>query len=184
MNYKYNDGGRAAAGFRGKTGDCVTRAIAIAMELPYQQVYDAMADGNAQQRSARGRRYNHSVMRRDNSGTRTAREGIDTRRKWFKEWMASRGWEWIPTMKIGSGCTVHLDANELPMGRIIVAVSKHYCAVIDGVIHDTFDPNDRGVTIYPPSHPNVPKSATWLANGNGWAYAPKRCVYGYWVKAS
>ena len=33
-NWLYNDGGRTAAGFKGETGDCVTRAIAIATGLP------------------------------------------------------------------------------------------------------------------------------------------------------
>ena len=58
-------------------------------------------------------------------------------------------------MSIGSGCKVHLKADELPSGNIIVALSKHYCAVIDGVIHDTHDCS-RNET---------------------------RCVYGYWSKA-
>lgn len=35
-NFIFNDGGRAAAGFRGKAGDCVCRAIAIAAERPYR----------------------------------------------------------------------------------------------------------------------------------------------------
>ena len=39
-NFKYNDGGRELAGYKGKTGDCVTRAIAIATGKPYQEVYD------------------------------------------------------------------------------------------------------------------------------------------------
>ena len=55
-------------------------------------------------------------------------------------------------MKIGSGCTVHLRADELPTGRLIVSVSRHVVAVIDGVIHDTHDPSRDGT----------------------------RCVYGYW----
>src|SRR5215469_13132423 len=38
----YDDGGRAAAGFKGKTGDCVTRAIAIALEKPYAEVYESI----------------------------------------------------------------------------------------------------------------------------------------------
>jgi hypothetical protein len=42
-------------------------------------------------------------------------------------------------MRVGSGCRVHLRADELPPGRLIVRVSKHVAAVIDGVIHDTFD---------------------------------------------
>lgn len=40
--YVYDDGGRAAAGFKGETGDCVCRAVAIATEQPYQVVYDAL----------------------------------------------------------------------------------------------------------------------------------------------
>ena len=42
-------------------------------------------------------------------------------------------------MKIGSGCTVHLLADELPKGRLVVSVSKHEVAVIDGEIHDIYD---------------------------------------------
>ena len=76
------------------------------------------------------------------------------------------GWKWIPTMKIGQGCKVHLQEDELPKGRLVVSLSRHFTAVIDGVIHDTFDPNDRGV---------------WVdAYGNN--ITTNRCVYGYYVK--
>jgi hypothetical protein len=47
-------------------------------------------------------------------------------------------------MQIGSGCKVHLRDGELPTGRLVVFVSKHYTAVIDGVIHDTYDPSRAG----------------------------------------
>lgn len=43
MNWVYNDGGRADAGFKGEAGDCVTRAIAIAMDRPYKEVYNELA---------------------------------------------------------------------------------------------------------------------------------------------
>lgn len=174
MQHIYNDGGRSAAGFKGSAGDCVVRAVAIAAELPYQEVYDALSDGMRTQRKTR----------RGNQRT-SARDGVSVRRKWFRDYMTALGWKWTPTMQVGSGCKVHLDASELPSGRLIVAVSKHYTAVIDGVIHDTHDPNDRGVTIYPPHTPpeQLPKAARWLSNGNGWAYDPKRCVYGYWSRA-
>ena len=42
--FVFNDGGRAEAGFKGSTGDCVTRAIAIAMRLPYKQVYKELTE--------------------------------------------------------------------------------------------------------------------------------------------
>ncbi|OZA76433.1 MAG: hypothetical protein B7X71_08395, partial [Polynucleobacter sp. 39-46-10] len=40
LGFQLNDGGRGLAGFKGGAGDCVVRAIAIAAELPYMQVYE------------------------------------------------------------------------------------------------------------------------------------------------
>ena len=57
-------------------------------------------------------------------------------------------------MQIGQGCKVHLKADELPGGRIVATVSKHYTAIIDGEIHDTYDCSRDG----------------------------ERCVYGYFTK--
>jgi hypothetical protein len=34
---------------------------------------------------------------------------------------------------------MRLHPDELPSGRIVARVSKHLCAVIDGVTHDTHD---------------------------------------------
>jgi hypothetical protein len=137
QSWVYDDGGRMAAGYVSVTRDCVCRAIAIASEMPYDEVYQRLADGAGKERKSRGR---------------SARNGIFTSRKWFKEFMSAIGFTWTPTMTIGSGCRVHLDANELPSGRLVVSVSRHYVAMIDGVIHDTHDP----------SRDNT------------------RCVYGYW----
>jgi hypothetical protein len=129
--FKFNDGGREAAGYKGKAGDCVARSIAIATGLPYQQVYEALANGNATQR--KGKREGSKA------GVKTAARGINTKRKWFADYMTSLGFVWTPTMLIGKGCKVHLKADELPMGKLIVNVSKHFTAVIDGVINDTYD---------------------------------------------
>jgi hypothetical protein len=47
------------------------------------------------------------------------------------------GWTRTPTMAIGQGSEYICGrAGELPGGRLIVAISKHVVAVIDGVIHD------------------------------------------------
>jgi hypothetical protein len=165
MQFVHDDGGRAAAGYKGRAGDCVARSVAIASGRPYAEVYAALATGAGNERKSRGA---------------SARNGIHTTRKWFKDYMRSIGFEWTPTMLIGQGCKVHLDAAELPAGRLVVAVSKHYTAVIEGVIHDTHDPSDRPATIYP-RREDAPKGARELSNGNGWIYDPKRCVYGYWT---
>lgn len=137
--YQYNDGGREAAGFKGKAGDCVVRAIAIASGREYATVYNEVNQLSENERGAKRSKAN---------------AGVYTSKKAFKDYMTAMGWRFIATMAIGSGCKVHLKAEELPAGRIICSVSKHYVAVIDGVINDTFDPSRDGT----------------------------RCVYGYWVQ--
>jgi hypothetical protein len=141
-HWQRNDGGRAAAGYRGDAGDCVVRAIAIATNRPYQEVYDGI---NALRDSMR---QTHRVKKS------SARDGVS--RVVYERYLKSLGWRFVATMKIGSGCKVHLRKRELPDGRIIVRVSKHMTAVIDGVIHDTHDCS-RGGT---------------------------RCVYGYFTRDS
>ena len=36
-NFKYNDGGREKAGYKGFTGDCGVRALSICLEKPYKE---------------------------------------------------------------------------------------------------------------------------------------------------
>ena len=127
-SWVYDDGGRAAAGFKGNTGDCVTRAIAIATGKPYQEVYDLV--------NAHGKEERPAQRQRRRSAARTGVQKRTTRRI-----MAELGWEFVPLMGIGTGCQVHLKAEELPPGRIVVKLSRHVCAVVDGVIHDTHDPS-------------------------------------------
>jgi hypothetical protein len=43
LPFVFDDGGRAASGFRGQADDCVVRAVAIASALPYAEVYQAIA---------------------------------------------------------------------------------------------------------------------------------------------
>ena len=101
MEFNFNDGGRAKAGYKGLTGDCVARAISIAAELPYKEVYDRLAEGNATQRVTKR-------MKKSRRGVRTARNGINTKRKWFQDYMQSLGFKSVATMGIGTGCKVHL----------------------------------------------------------------------------
>ena len=159
MRFEYNDGGRAAAGYKGDAGDCVVRAVAIATQQPYQTVYDALSSGCRTQR-----------LTRRSKPKASARDGVNTRRQWFNDYMTALGWRWTATMGIGTGCKVHLTDGELPMGRLIVKVSKHYTTVIDGVVHDTYDPQ---------------REVHWINTVDGVQSSgvSKRCVYGYWQKA-
>tara|TARA_Y100001951_G_C11274693_1_gene261063 strand:+ start:856 stop:1434 length:579 start_codon:yes stop_codon:yes gene_type:complete len=141
--YKYNDGGRKDCGFKGYTGDCVTRAVAIANKMDYRKAYK-LIDSFGQKE--------YRTKRRAKRGRSAARTGVY--KQTSKKILKKLGWDWKPTMFIGSGCRVHLRSKELPMGTLIVSVSKHLTTVIDGVINDTHDCSREGT----------------------------RCVYGYWYR--
>ena len=130
MKHIYHDGGRARAGYTGKAGDCVVRSIAIALELPYLEVYNAINTMAKVERVGR------------NQTKSTARDGVW--RKTYQQYLEERGWKWTPTMAIGTGCKMHLRDGEVPMGRIIARLSRHLCAVVDGTIYDTSDPSRDG----------------------------------------
>ena len=147
MKYQYNDGGRSQY-FKGDAGDCVVRAIAIASGLNYKKVYDDLYKLNAEYAISKDKK----VARRLRNKSATPRNG--NYKKVYHDYILSLGFKWTPTMLVGQGCKVHLKADELPSGAFIARVSKHLCAVIDGVIQDTFDPSRGG----------------------------KRCVYGYYQK--
>src|SRR5262249_40387554 len=153
-DFIYDDDGRKAAGCKGKTGDCVTRAIAIATKKPYQEVYDALWSGLREHATTRHDRVARRIKRGKGRKGTTPRNGVH--RKIYGRYLESLGWKWQPTMSIGSGCKVHLRADELPGGRLIVNVSNHLLAVIDGVAHDIYQDFREGT----------------------------RCVYGYWTKNS
>ncbi len=167
--FAYDDGGRVDAGYKGRAGDCVTRAVAIASGLPYQEVYDILSEGSRTQRKTKHGRIKSS-----------ARNGVNVKRKWFKDYMVKLGAEWTPTMQIGSGCKVHLLADELPLGRLVVSVSGHYTTMIDGVIHDTHDPRREDEWIM--AKPDRPLRENERDLGNGTIVRlSRRCVYGYWT---
>jgi hypothetical protein len=150
LPWTYDNGGRAAAGYKGRTGDCVTRAISIGTGMGYQSVYDLVNDVSQDERTQYYRRGKRAGTVRSRSSARTGVFKPTTRKV-----LAQLGWQWHPTMAIGSGCQVHLAQGELPEdGTIIVKLSRHLCAVVNGVVHDTYDPGRDGT----------------------------RCVYGYWTK--
>jgi hypothetical protein len=145
MKLIYTTGGREQY-FKGQTGDCVTRAIANATGKDYKEVYNALFELTRSRRNSKRRPKQRGESPRNGIYTHIAKKYIE----------GVLGWEWIPLMFIGSGCQVHLRADELPSkGNLIVKVSKHFTCVKDGVLYDTFDCSRDG----------------------------NRCVYGYWKKS-
>ena len=116
MDFVWNDGGRSASGFVGSCGDCVTRAIAIATGRAYRDVYSEI--GVATQKSPRN--------------------GVPTQAA--VKYLADIGWEHVQTDAF------LFNVDMLPKGAVIVQLrdragrSRHFCAVVDRVIHDTWNP--------------------------------------------
>tara|TARA_R100000808_G_C2130759_1_gene140016 strand:- start:887 stop:1348 length:462 start_codon:yes stop_codon:yes gene_type:complete len=139
INWEYNDGGRLDAGFNcGKlVGDCVVRAIAIAVEIPYREVWDDLKA--CQQAFSKGRSRAAKACKKTNCNPDRG-----TFRTVYEPYLKEKGFAWFPVMGIGTGCKMHLRKDELPEGRIIARVSKHLVAAVDGVLQDTHDCSRNG----------------------------------------
>jgi hypothetical protein len=140
MPFVRHDGGRAASGFKGTaSGDCVTRAIATATGKPYREVYDAL-NALAKRERPRGK-------------TRRSSAANGVHRVTYERYLFGLGFKFVPTMGIGTGTKVHVRADELPEGRLVLSLSRHLAAVVDGKLYDLDDCSRWGT----------------------------RCVYGYYV---
>ena len=86
-----NDGGRAAAGYKGKAGDCVVRSIAIATGIAYAEVYEDLYKENEEFRNTSRTKLARSLQQKNDS----PRSG--THRVVLKKYLQKLGWKWTPT---------------------------------------------------------------------------------------
>lgn len=136
MKFVYADGGRNKYFKAEHVGDCVTRAIANATGLDYKKVYDDL---------------NRITKKKKQRGSSRSGIMMEVAKEYIENCL---GWTWIPCMKIGTGCKVHVREDDLPNGRLILRLTRHFTCVENGALYDTYDCS-RGGT---------------------------RCVYGYWKK--
>lgn len=141
MEFVYSDGGRSKYFKAERVGDCCARAIANATGLDYKEVYDSLNELAKYEKTGKKKKK-----------ISNARSGVykSTADKYLK----SLGWKWHACMTIGSGCQVHVKADELPRGNLVLNLSRHFTCVKNGVLYDTYDCSRDGT----------------------------RCVYGYWFK--
>jgi hypothetical protein len=124
MNQIWNDGGRAACGFIGLAGDCVTRAISIATGAVYKEVYRSLGEASA----------------------KSPRNGL--RVQFANDYLVERGWKRFP------GWNEPFDSTLLPKGVAVVHLAKengtsqHLCTVIEHTIHDTWNPSEDDYFVY------------------------------------
>ena len=114
VGYVYDDGGRAAAGYKGKTGDCVVRAYCILTGADYRDTYRDIADDN----ETRGQK-------------RSVRSGANPNYSY-----PGLG---LVKVKLPKGPRpTYTEAHER-YGDCIVRTAKHVAAVVDGNLRDIFD---------------------------------------------
>ena len=127
--FVYDDGGRAAAGLNGITGDCACRAIAIATGKPYREVHDKL---NALCALLGGPlnvlQFIHDNRCRLRQRRMSADIGIPP--PIARLYLGQLGWQWTPTN------AARLHRWDLPPGRLVVQVTQHFVALIDNVVHD------------------------------------------------
>jgi hypothetical protein len=117
MPYQFNDGGRALAGFKGHTGDCSVRALAIALDMDYKMAYKLIASAN------------------QNSGrARSARHGIP--KELYSDVLKELGWIWMSAPKFEGR---KARCSDMYPGTVIARQAGHYVAVINGVPQDIWD---------------------------------------------
>ena len=117
MKYKYNDGGRKWAGYRGQGGDCVVRAIAIATNQHYRNVRREM-----------------DAMAKEMTGGLRPSCANGTPEPVSYKYLTDRGWNLVLTRG--------QYLKDLPKsGTFIVclATRRHDVAVINGTAHDTWN---------------------------------------------
>lgn len=127
MDWHYTDGGRKEAGFLGKTGDCAARALAIAESMAYVEAYKLVAQAN-----------------KDAGGKKSARDGI--MKNVFHKLLVELGYQWHSAPKYEGRKARPCDFRH--DGVIIARQARHFVAVVNGTVMDTWDSTDKMVYGY------------------------------------
>lgn len=124
--YQFNDGGRASAGFTGQSGDCAVRALAIATGMDYKAARKLVKEF-----AAKGKQGNKAIA------NGVYKEDLDA-------CLRSLGWRWMPAPKFDGRKARYSDIY----GTAILRMARHFAAVVDGVLMDTFDSREKMVYGY------------------------------------
>ena len=138
IGYVQDDGGRAAAGFKGHAGDCVVRAIAILTRQPYADIYARMAAAMKQAGySASGNGYRQKP--RPGLHPRIGPRSVQN--------LVKRSYG-LHRVDLGRGSRPTYTEAWLRHGNCLVGTTKHISAIVDGALRDTFDGRTYDATIY------------------------------------
>ena len=121
MKFKEYDAGRSTS-FRPKQGrDCVVRVYAIMMDIPYDSAYETFA--------GLGRKSGCSTPKRMWQNLLCDHAVVELR---------------FPAVSGQKRMNLISFCNEYRLGTFLVQMAGHVTAVIDGVVHDVFEPRHNG----------------------------------------
>ena len=133
IDYRYDDGGRAAVGYRGRTGDCVVRAIAICTGEDYRAVYLTMAEH--MKRNGYAASGNAYATRERNRKAPRSKGQIAARRVQDRV-LEAYGFRKV---RLPTGARPTFTEAHHQFGDCVVGTTKHVAAIVDGALRDTFD---------------------------------------------
>ena len=122
LDYVMDDGGREAAGRKGRTGDCVTRALSILTERPYLECYKALAVANSQEKRGKG----YGKVSASHGVAKPAYEKV------YREFGLEK-------VKLPAGAKPTFTEALATYGDCVVTTARHVCCLKDGALHDTWD---------------------------------------------
>ena len=155
MKFVYASGGREKYFKADNVGDCVTRAIVNATGKDYKEVYDKLNEMAKHESVKRHRGHKRSQ----------SRNGVF--KETWKRYLRDIGWIHHSVTSIGNDQRrKRLVEEDLPMGTLIVQLSKHVTCVKDKVIYDTY---------------NCSKKEYYDWETGDKIVNEERCIYGYWT---
>lgn len=124
LGFKYDDGGGNKYA-RYATGDCATRAMAVVTGEHYLSILRLIQNEAENERGGK----------RSDGKTYTRLSAV-------RNIMQQKGWQFVDMRKSPK----KFSEWKAETGTWLVWCPQHFTAVIDGVIHDTFDPRTEGIT--------------------------------------
>lgn len=165
IKFTKDDGGRSAAGFKGDTGDCVTRAIAIATGIEYKKVRKELMQRQSDWRTTGSRKAKRQT-------SNSVRNGCN--KEVYEPYLDSLGWEKESLVKFGWHSRSKMTAEDMPRGVVIMYVQSgrrgHLATMIDHVLHDSWDCRESfKYENNVPTRELIPKTvlAIWRKKTNG-----------------
>lgn len=120
MKYQFNDGGRSNSKRPKQKNDCTVRALVIATDMKYDEVYDLLKD--AGRKASKGFQLGEWLSTVDTVSILGRKFNVMT----------------FPAVKGQRRMNPEAFSERFPKGVFICKTAKHVFAVIDGVQYDTF----------------------------------------------